>query len=155
MHSESKPRIVPIPAVNGVIFNSAGEVLLTRRSSLVREPGKWCLPGGHLDGGEDWTTAMRREMKEEVGLTVKMERLFGIYSDPSLTVTQQRLPEGYFGQFLVAAFLITSFEGEITPNDEVDEFGFFPVDQMPEPILKSHPIRVIDAKKFNGEVFVR
>ena len=44
--------IVPIASVNGVIFNPQREVLLTRRSAIVREPGKWCLPGGHLEIGE-------------------------------------------------------------------------------------------------------
>jgi ADP-ribose pyrophosphatase YjhB (NUDIX family) len=147
--------IVPIPAVNGVVFNEARKVLLTRRSQKVREPGKWCLPGGHLDGGEDWRTAMRREMKEETGLTVTSDVLIGIYSDPTLTVTQEKLPDGYFGQFVVASFLITKYDGEVIPNDEVDEWDWFDINQLPAPILKSHPIRVVDAFKFAGEVFVR
>ncbi len=147
--------IVPIPAVNGVVFNEAREVLMTRRSPKVREPGKWCLPGGHLDGGEDWRTAMRREMKEETGLTVISDALFGIYSDPKLTVTTELLPGGYHGQFIVAAFLITEYEGELIPNDEVDLWGWFNVNELPTPILKSHPIRALDAFQFNGNVFVR
>ncbi len=147
--------IKPIPAVNGVIFNENLEVLLTRRSPSCREPGKWCLPGGHLDGGEDWRTALRREIKEEIGLEVYEEKLIGIYSDPSLTVTVEVLQEGYHGQFVVACFLITSLEGDITPNEEVDLWDWFAIDNLPEPILKSHPIRILDAYQFQGEPFIR
>lgn len=148
-------RIIPIPAVNGAIFNQKGQILLTRRSPVIREPGKWCLPGGHLDGGEDWRTAVRREILEEIGLVVKAEKLAGIYSDPSLTMTQERLPEGHFGQFVTAVFLITDYSGDIKPNSEVDLWDWFDVDKLPDPMVKSHPIRVVDCAQFRGEVFVR
>ena len=147
--------IVPLPAVNAVVFNEHGEVLLTRRSKSVREPGKWCLPGGHVESAEKWVTALRRELEEETGLVVVQETLTGIYSDPGLTVTHEVLPEGYYGQFVVAAFKINAFKGEVTPNDEVDEWDWFDLDNMPDPILKSHPVRALDAAKFKGEVFVR
>lgn len=154
-HKSGAAIIKPIPAVNGVILNARREVLLTRRSPKVREPGKWCLPGGHLDGGEDWRTAVRRELQEEIGVKVTKECLLGIYSDPELTVTQEILRDGYRGQFLVASFLILSYEGEVTPNEEVDQWGWFAADKLPEPILKSHPIRVYDALEFSGEAFIR
>src|SRR5262245_11100641 len=70
--------IVPIPAVNGIVMNDRGEVLLTRRSPLVRESGKWCLPGGHLELGEDWATAVIREIREEVGLESRALKLVGL-----------------------------------------------------------------------------
>lgn len=153
--TQPKAEIRPLPAVNGVIFNERREVLLTKRSALVREPGKWCLPGGHLDGGEDWVTAVRRELREEVGIEVTAEKLVGIYSDPKLTVTENILPGGYHGHFIVASFLVTAYSGEIVPNQEVAEWAWFDIERLPEPILKSHPIRVRDAYQFKGEVFVR
>lgn len=148
--------IVPIPAVNTAVFNEYGEILLTRRSQKIREPGKWCLPGGHLDIGEDWKTGALREANEEIGITVTEAVLCGIYSDPKLTVTVEKLqPEGYHAQFVVAVFKVLAYSGTISPNDEVDDWDWFNVEQMPDPILKSHPIRCVDAFKFNGTVFVR
>jgi ADP-ribose pyrophosphatase YjhB (NUDIX family) len=147
--------IKPIAVVNGVIFNPQREVLLTRRSKLVREPGKWCLPGGHLEIGERFDIAMAREIHEEVGLKVKAQKLLGLYSDPALTVTSTKLPEGYYAQFLCATFLITEFENEVAPNEEVDDWDWFELGNLPEPMMKSHPIRVADAYRFTGEVFLR
>lgn len=150
------PRIVPVPAVNAVVFNrDRTRVLVTRRSPRVREPGKWCLPGGHVECGETWVTAVRREVAEEVGLTVHEERLVGIYSDPSLTVTAEPVANGLPAQFIAALFEVTRYDGEVRPNEEVDEWGWFDVATLPAPMLKSHPIRVADAFAFRGEVFVR
>lgn len=147
--------ILPVPAVNAAILNAEGRILITRRSAKVREPGKWCLPGGHLDGGETWQAAMAREVKEEVGLVVVKSCLLGVYSDPLLTVTQDVMPQGHRAQFVVATFLVTEFAGDVTPNDEVDLWGWFSPEELPTPMLKSHPIRAQDAFAFRGTAFSR
>ncbi len=148
-------KILPVAAVNAAIFNSKNEVLLTRRSAMVREPGKWCLPGGHFEGGETWVEAMRRETFEEVGIEVLEERLIGIYSDPQLTVTSQAAKDGFHRQFLAILFEVTRFKGEVKPNEEVDQWGWYHLNNLPEPMLRSHPIRVQDAIARSPFVFVR
>ena len=148
-------QIVPVPAVNAALINSEGEVLFTLRSQTVREPGKWCLPGGHLEMGETWQTAIEREIQEEIGVKIKKYRLSGIYSDPKLTITAEPVSDGYHAQFIVLNFLVTAWEGEISPNDEVEDWDWFDIQNIPEPILKSHPIRAMDAKLFSGTVMVR
>jgi 8-oxo-dGTP diphosphatase len=147
--------IVPIPAVNAAIFNARGEILLTRRSPIVREPGKWVLPGGHVEEGEHWDLANRREVQEETGLLVRAQTLMGLYSDPAVTVTQEALAGGYRGQFVVVVYLVTAFEGEVAPNEEVDEWGWFTLENLPAPLLKSHPVRIADAFRFKGKAFLR
>jgi len=151
----SKPEIVPVPAVNAVIFNENKEVLFTKRSQTVREPGKWCLPGGHIEVGESWTDAVVREIKEELGIKLIKFELAGIYSDPTLTVTEDVVPDGYHAQFVVASFIVEKFTGEITPNEEVEDWDWFPASEPPDPILKSHPVRARDGVKFKGNVYVR
>lgn len=148
-------QIIPVPAVNGAIFNNEGQILITRRSPTVREPGKWCLPGGHFDGGEDWVAAMRREVLEEVGLTVVSESLLGVYSDPDLTITDVLSPENIRKQFVTIVFVVREFSGEVRPNDEVDEWGWFNLSGLPAPMVRSHPIRIEDAFSYKGTVFVR
>lgn len=57
-----------------------GRIVLIQRS----DSGKWGLPGGMVDWGEDIPTATTRELKEETGLDVKkIRRLVGVYSDPN------------------------------------------------------------------------
>lgn len=54
------------------LVNSQGQVLLHRRArSLKDNPGKWDQSvGGHVDSGEDYITAARRETREELGIDV-------------------------------------------------------------------------------------
>jgi ADP-ribose pyrophosphatase YjhB (NUDIX family) len=147
-------QILPVPAANAAILKS-GKVLLTRRSSQIREGGKWCLPGGHVEIDETWEDAAVREVKEETGLTVVKFELLGIYSDPILTVTPLPYYGDRSGQFISATFLVTEFEGEVNPNHEVDQWGWFDLSDLPQPMLRSHPIRVHDALTFQGVPFVR
>ena len=56
-----------------------GIVLIERK----HEPVGLALPGGFVDVGETVEQAVVREMKEETGLEVQIERIQGIYSDPN------------------------------------------------------------------------
>ncbi|NBY21145.1 NUDIX domain-containing protein [bacterium] len=76
------PEIIPIPAVNTAIFNENNEILLTRRSSTVREPGKWCLPGGHLEVGNSGSMGPSEKLKKRLGF--KSIKLFYVGSIPTL-----------------------------------------------------------------------
>lgn len=44
--------------------------------------GRWALPGGHVDAGEDVQDAGRRELAEEAGLAAERLELVGVYSAP-------------------------------------------------------------------------
>lgn len=148
--------LVPIACVNVALINAHREILLTRRSERVREPGRWCLPGGHVDRGEGWLQAAIRETKEEVGITIVKPEFFGLYSEPELSVTEVEVQPGVRIQFLCAAFrLFVKDDAKVKPNDEVDDWDWFALDNLPDPMLKSHPLRVKDALRFDGEVFLK
>jgi len=59
----------PVVGVGGVVIRG-GSVLLIRRG---REPlkGRWSIPGGLLELGEELAAGVRRELKEETGLEVE------------------------------------------------------------------------------------
>lgn len=58
------------PKTRGVkvlVFNSKNEVLMVR---LTYYPDTWTFPGGGVNDGEDTETAAKREVREEVGITL-------------------------------------------------------------------------------------
>ena len=67
-------------AVHIFVFNARGELYLQRRSlNKDTAPGKWVSScSGHVDSGEDYDTAARRELGEEIGLhqPSDMQRVF-------------------------------------------------------------------------------
>lgn len=69
----------PIPGTSIIPILPDGRIVLIRR----RDNGKWSLPGGMVDWGEDISSAVRRELAEETGLELlKIRRLVGVYSAP-------------------------------------------------------------------------
>jgi isopentenyl-diphosphate delta-isomerase len=67
-------------AVHVFVFNAAGQLYLQRRSlSKDSAPGKWVSScSGHVDSGELYDDAARRELREEIGLELNagLERVF-------------------------------------------------------------------------------
>lgn len=66
-------------AVHVFVFNSAGQLFLQKRSQMKdSNPGHWdSSVSGHVDSGEDYDTAARREFREELGIEPPLlRRLF-------------------------------------------------------------------------------
>ena len=53
-----------------VVTNEQGEILLTQRKKNTHLAGLWEFPGGKLDQGESFKQALRRELAEEIGITL-------------------------------------------------------------------------------------
>lgn len=65
-------------SVKVLIRDGEGRCLLLKRSmSSKGNPGKWDLPGGKLDPGENLEQALLRETAEETGLTISLKRVVG------------------------------------------------------------------------------
>ncbi len=61
-------QIFPEPTVGAFIFNGKGEILLLQSHKW---PGRYVVPGGHVELGERLEEAVAREAKEETGLDVR------------------------------------------------------------------------------------
>lgn len=100
------------------------KVLLVKRA-IYPFSGFWVLPGGHVDYGETVEKAIKREMKEELGVPVKIKKLFGVYSDP------KRDPRYHTASVV---YLLKREKGRIRLNHESSEFKFFSFKNLPKKI---------------------
>jgi ADP-ribose pyrophosphatase YjhB (NUDIX family) len=90
--------------VAGAVLDAQGRVLLVRQTYMAG----WRLPGGAIGPGEAPETAVRRELREELGLNGGRVRLFGIYSRKLWWLTH-----------VVALYVIEDGTIDFRPNREV------------------------------------
>jgi 8-oxo-dGTP diphosphatase len=110
----------PIPGTSIVPILPDGRIVLIRR----RDNGRWSLPGGIVDWGEDIPDTIKRELKEETGLDlVKIRRLVGVYSAPD------RDPRIHS----ICIVAEVDADGDMQPEDtlEVLEIKAFTIDSLP------------------------
>ena len=98
-----------------------GRVLLVRRA-VGPERGKWSLPAGFLDQGEDPAATAAREALEETGLTVVIEGLLAVFYNPP----------GRGGASIFILYRARRVAGEPVAGDDADEARFFPLDALPD-----------------------
>jgi len=69
----------PVTGTSIIPILPDGQIVLVRR----RDNGKWSLPGGMVNWGQDLPTTVQRELTEETGLElIEIRRLVGVYSAP-------------------------------------------------------------------------
>ena len=121
------------------IIERSGLYLLARR----RDIGWWNLPGGGLELGETVDAGLAREVREEIGVEIRIVRLVGVYSKP-----QKRE--------VVMTFLCALADDAMPGlSDEISEVGWFTADALPEDTLPKHRQRVLDAALDQPEAILR
>lgn len=116
--------------VGAAIMNDAGQVLLQKRS----DRNTWGFPGGVMELGESFSDAVKREVKEETGLTVAVERLLGVYS-----AYMDEYPNGDKAQPILVFFLCKVQSGELSvDDDETLELKYFSKEEMPQLVNQQH-----------------
>lgn len=110
------------PKVAAVTFIRDGARVLLAKRGMDPERGKWALPGGFVDRGEDPRDAAIREAFEETGLKIGIHRLLDVLYHPGQTDSSPIV-------ILYEAYVI---EGTLQPQDDVDELAWFSRDDLPE-----------------------
>jgi 16S rRNA (adenine1518-N6/adenine1519-N6)-dimethyltransferase len=103
-------------AVHILIFNQAGEVYLQQRSRWKdRHPLRWdSSAAGHVAAGERYAETARRELKEELGVSVPLQKISKV---PASQNTDQEFIWMYRGLA----------SGDLVPNkSEIEQGAFFP-----------------------------
>jgi len=135
---------------SATIFNESREkVLLTKRT----DNGLWCLPGGGVDPGESVEETVIREVQEETGLTVRVLRLIGVYSDPNWLVVYN---ERDAAQIVALNFEVVITAGEPGLSNETSDWGYYSLEEIDKlDMLLNHTTRIRDAFTTQREAFVR
>lgn len=116
----------------GVMILKDGKLLLGRRhddpekaSSLLKGAGTWTMPGGKLHFGETFEEGAKREVLEETGITLnKMD---------VICVNQDMVENAHF---ITIGLFSDAFSGEpqVMEPDEITEWRWFDLDNLPSPI---------------------
>lgn len=125
------------PVVHLHLFNSRGELYLQKRPAWKDiQPGLWdTAAGGHVDWGEQVDDALRREVREELGVTGFTPERIAVYEFRS-----ERERE------LVHVYR-TVYDGPVAASDELDGGRFWRREELLE-----HLGRGLFTPNFEGEV---
>lgn len=112
-----------VVAASAVVTDDQGRILLHRRS----DNAQWSVPGGAMELGESIAQTVVREVKEETGFDVEVDRLVGIYSDPRYVVAYT---DGEVRQQFSICFACHVVGGTAGGDDESLEVAFFGPDTV-------------------------
>ncbi|AUS08807.1 NUDIX domain-containing protein [Laceyella sacchari] len=108
------PKLVVVAVV---LNKERNKVLLLQRNE---EPGKglWAFPGGHVERGQDLFEAIGNEVKEETGLTVKIDGIINTCSSAEEGLVQ-------------LTYEAIAYHEEVIVNIESKKGYFFRFDEIP------------------------
>ena len=143
------------PAANSLVVGSSavvvdgeGRILLQRRS----DSGNWALPGGAMDIGETFGESVVREVKEETGFDVQIERIIGVYSDPGHVFAYD---DGEVRQEFNICLACTIVGGELAVSSESTDVQFVQFDEVPELTMHESVRKRIEDYVRGGEPVLR
>ena len=116
----------PSSAVGVIVTRGAEVLLVKRRFDPYR--GKWVIPSGFIEYGEEMREAAVREVAEETGFEVELTGLHdakSCFDDPR-------------GNTILVLFTGRITGGELAAGDDADDAAFFALDRLPEIAFEAH-----------------
>ncbi|WP_030238378.1 NUDIX hydrolase [Streptomyces sp. NRRL S-350] len=138
--SDSPGVIAPLHSVSvaGVVVREDGRVLAIRRA----DNGTWEPPGGVLELGEGVEDGVCREVWEETGVNVGVERLTGVYKNMRLGV-------------IALVFRCRPEGGEARVSDEAAAVDWLTPDEVSGRMAEVYAVRVLDALRDDTAPVIR
>lgn len=115
-------------SVSGVVVDDDNRVLVIRRA----DNGRWEAPGGVLELEESFEEGVRREVAEETGVHIHVERLTGVYKNLSRGI-------------VALVFRCRAENGTAHPTDEAREVSWMTREEIRAAMVPAFAVRVLDA----------
>lgn len=143
-----------------LLFRGSKLLILQRAGENMNYTPDWCIPGGHVDEGEDFRTAAQRELFEETGIDVPEDTLMEV----GVAKTKNAEIHYFMGHVddESPAFVVVDGEEEIgsmwiDPVTELEDYDFiFDMKDNIKKILgmevKSNPVEIVMKASQEGKV---
>jgi 8-oxo-dGTP diphosphatase len=115
-------------SVSGIVIRDDGRVLVIKRD----DNGHWEAPGGVLELDESFEDGVRREVLEETGLEVVVERLTGVYKN---------LAHG----IVALVYRCRPTAGDPHATEEASEIRWMTKEEVQSAMVPAFGVRVLDA----------
>jgi len=110
----------PLVGATAIITNNKKQILLSKRKNHgLFYPGYWNLPGGLIELGETAEQAVQREVKEEIGVTIKPIKYTGKYYEKIIYKNKKVY------ETITLPFYSKIIKGKPKPLDETIEVKWF------------------------------
>ncbi len=123
------------------LYNDKGEVLLAKRTNeLSIFPGIYELPGGHIEFGELIEDGLRREMREEFSLEVKIGQPFHVFTYLNTSQTKHVVEIVYFAE-------LVDQNSVIKLSNEHSSYKWVEESEVETCLKKNNPAEFLAAKR--------
>ncbi len=126
--------------VSGVLTRSGAVLVEKRRADDEADPGLALLPGGHVETGESLDEALRREMREELGIRVEKTSPLHVRLYTASNGERQR----------IHYFHIISWKGRIRSREAETVYWETEIRHLSDTIERRIAHRVLDQGKANS-----
>lgn len=118
-----------IEASVGIIFNESFQLLMAERPQSKTWSGWWEFPGGKIESGETPLEALKRELKEEIGISV---------IDAEKWIVRKYAYEDY--EVILHFYKVTQWSGNIEAKEEQKISWVLPDNNIVSPILPANDL---------------
>ncbi len=132
----------------GALVHRAGRILLVKRKNEPNR-GRWALPGGLVELGETVENAVKREVREEVGLDIRLIGLLDVADDIHY---DSRGRAKY--HYILIDFLARPIGGKVRLNSESSTFKWFNPDHI-QRVNTSDNTRKVVRRYLSGMTYSR
>jgi ADP-ribose pyrophosphatase YjhB (NUDIX family) len=126
----------------GALICKDGKIMLLKRAEKPQK-GFWDFPGGYIETYESPEECAIREIKEETGYTIKLDKLFGIYLEKE---------SGELWTVLCIYYLAEITKGQLHLAPEIAELKWFSPDKLPHNLAFPHTKKCLEDWKRKLEI---